>query len=371
MPHPLLAALHGQRRESLEALHWLMTTKAFNHVATYVVCVSEDCLLVNVTPKSRKKSETRQVFGGCNAAQCLPRMINSLRLELMDEASLIFPEKTLEQSAAASSASVQGHAQHSAPREEVFFSDLYVMETCLVQIVVLPCMPEVVLFSAEKARWSLDLLQDLQQARKVQPELVERAARHRVTQWPLDRVRSEMWKFRDVDRQTFQVLEQNNLIATNMHLACEHFASPQQQGHAQLQFLVGTVEQREYVRLVNQIAGRVLSAARDRWSPLMWQEARCLEEWNLFRNLIREEDEAGEAADVMARVGQGAQVMLWRAIAVKATESVVRAMPAHPQPLGIVKSKFDGWLEHRGLGTRLLFDKACNPKEKGGSMPNS
>ncbi len=367
MPHPLLAVLHGVRQESLASLEWLMTTKSLHHVATYVLCVAEDCLLVNVTPKSRKRAERRQVFGGCNSPQCLPRMINSLRLELVDEGGLMFPQKTSQQSAAASSATLQGHAQQSAPAESVFFSDLFVVKECLVQIVVLPCMPAVGLFSPEKARQTEYLLEDLEQARKAQPELVARtAAAYTVTQWPLASVRKELWKFRDADRETFEALEYNGLIAANMQTACEHFAGTKQQGHAQLHFLVGSDEQCTFVQQANHVGARVLSAAKEPWSPLMWQEARCLEEWDLFKCLVREDDEEGEAADVMARIGQGAQVMLWRAIAVKGTEKVVKALPAEPQPREDVKKNFDTWLQHRGLETRLRFDKVCNLKDKGG-----
>ena len=74
---------------SPRGLKSLFTIVTLEHVATYVVVLENDTLLCNVLPKTKKKQEERATFGGCKHANNLPRMINSLRLELMDEAALL------------------------------------------------------------------------------------------------------------------------------------------------------------------------------------------------------------------------------------------------------------------------------------------
>ncbi len=64
---------------------------------------------------------------------------------------------------------------------------------------------------------------------------------------------------------------------------------------------------------------------------------------------------------MMASIGQGAQVMLWRAIAVKATAKVLRYLPNEPQSYMHVRTNFDSGLLERGFDLLLRFDKLLEP----------
>eukprot|EP00039_Didymoeca_costata_P022863 m.5386 g.5386 ORF g.5386 m.5386 type:complete len:279 (+) comp3290_c0_seq2:187-1023(+) len=58
-----------------------------SHVATYVLTENGEIVF-------QAKRKGAQAMGGCNYPNCIPRMINSLRLELMDEGGLLLDEST-------------------------------------------------------------------------------------------------------------------------------------------------------------------------------------------------------------------------------------------------------------------------------------
>jgi hypothetical protein len=100
-------------------------------------------------------------------------MMNSLRLELMDEAALVTEEG----------------------EEGVYFHDLCVVGGALVQLLVLNKMPATGVFCPEKARESgtfYKIMDSLPQARMAQPALVAAVAQEfPLTEWPLDQVNAE------------------------------------------------------------------------------------------------------------------------------------------------------------------------------------
>ena len=83
--------------EGAEKVRELMepALRVIKHVAIYAVCSNGNLLLQKVFQKTAgsgkrsRKVETYQAFGGCQAANNVLRMVNSLRLELMDESSLV------------------------------------------------------------------------------------------------------------------------------------------------------------------------------------------------------------------------------------------------------------------------------------------
>lgn len=86
-PHPLVAALAAalRSRDSAEALArlWDRGLRAAAHAAAYAVTRSGRLLVV----ESRRGLLT--AFGGCNCPNAAPRLLNSARLEMMDEGSLV------------------------------------------------------------------------------------------------------------------------------------------------------------------------------------------------------------------------------------------------------------------------------------------
>ena len=72
---------------------WSRSCTPFKHVATYVSLESKASLMSYVRKASKKKKLERTTFGWCNYPNNLPRMMNSLRLELTDEAALILLER--------------------------------------------------------------------------------------------------------------------------------------------------------------------------------------------------------------------------------------------------------------------------------------
>ncbi len=145
--HPLLRALDTCYGASKGNLFVLSRSNAFRRVCTYVIGLCSWAVLVSVKPKSNKHHETSTAFGGCDHPRSLIHMINSLRLEMMDEASLGFPEEPTTRGA--TGPCPNGASSNNAP--EAFFSDLFVVHDCLVQVVVLAETPPG-LFSLERAR---------------------------------------------------------------------------------------------------------------------------------------------------------------------------------------------------------------------------
>ena len=159
MAHPLLQSMYDMHKESRAGLESVFNKTPFKHVATYVVVLSKAALLCNVVPKTKKKKqEERAAFGGCSSANNLFRMINSLRLELMDEAALLILEGD----------------------KDAYFHDLCVVEESLVQVLVLKDLPATGVFCPEKARQSYkfcNMMHNLPQARTAQPTLVAAVAK--------------------------------------------------------------------------------------------------------------------------------------------------------------------------------------------------
>jgi hypothetical protein len=267
-------------------------------------------------------------------------MINSLRLELMDEASLLILEGD----------------------KDAYFHDLCVVEESLVQVLVLKDLPATAVFCPEKARKSdkfCKMMDDLPQARTAQPTLVEAAAKEfAVTEWPLEEVRRDFWKFRECDRLTWTALERTGHITKAMLAAQDFFESGVPlQGKAQLFCLVEgpCVRYREELLRSRGFLG-LLEVAKCPWPPLMWSEAKCLTEWKLFECLLRDPVD-GSTADSVAKVGQVAQVLLWREMCVRATKAVCPIWLAEDTNTVMdVKAQVDDWLDARGLLGLLSYE---------------
>ena len=104
----------------------------FSHVATYMITTDRQVLVQKCTKKKNKhRIPQYQAFGGCNSPNNIFRMINSLRLELMDESSFVAEDD-----------------QH------VVFSPLIVWKNCLVQVLLLDseALPSLELWSPESVR---------------------------------------------------------------------------------------------------------------------------------------------------------------------------------------------------------------------------
>jgi len=77
--------------EGREALTELMLPRhrILHHVAMYVVTTAGQALVRRKRKSQKRKSGSITAFGGCSHPNNVLRMLNSLRLELMDEASMI------------------------------------------------------------------------------------------------------------------------------------------------------------------------------------------------------------------------------------------------------------------------------------------
>ena len=343
MTHPLLRSMYEMFIASPRGLKSLFTIVTLEHVATYVVVLENDTLLCNVLPKTKKKQEERATFGGCNHANNLPRMINSLRLELMDEAALVILEGD----------------------EDAYFHDLCVVGDCLVQVVVLKELPATGLFCPEKARQNDEfckMMDNLHEARTAQPTLVAAAAKEfAVTECPLVDVKPEERKFRECDWITWTALESGGHIANAMQAAQTYFdTGVHQQGQAQLFCHEPGPFVRcrdELMRLPGFVA--LLEAAKSPWSPLLWSEAKCLEDYKLFECLLR--DPEGSTVDSVAKVGQAAQVLLWRALCVRAEKDLCPLwLTEGTKHVNDVKAQVDDWLDARELLGLLRFEGVGN-----------
>jgi hypothetical protein len=99
--HPLLVA--AKNSVNTEDVLELLELQEIEHVASYVLtesgklCVQEKKAhwLFQSAMFSKASTSRIQSFGGCNYSNSLIRMINSLRLELMDEAAILLNDDTL------------------------------------------------------------------------------------------------------------------------------------------------------------------------------------------------------------------------------------------------------------------------------------
>jgi hypothetical protein len=89
MAPPLLRRMYEMYQEAWDGLESLLIRTPFQHVATYVVVQSKWSLVCKMRKRTANKPEERRKFGGCEYANNVPRMMNSLRLELMDESALL------------------------------------------------------------------------------------------------------------------------------------------------------------------------------------------------------------------------------------------------------------------------------------------
>jgi len=97
----IMASSEGQ--EALEEL-MLPHLRIVKHVAVYVVTTEGQ---VVVRRKKKKQANSLTAFGGCERPHSVLRMLNSLRLELMDEASMILKYSNM---AACSPLCIMGNA---------------------------------------------------------------------------------------------------------------------------------------------------------------------------------------------------------------------------------------------------------------------
>jgi hypothetical protein len=121
--HPLIHALRDV--QNTVRLTAVLELDVISHVATYVITESGNVMV-------QQGRRAVQTFGGCNYANAIPRMMNSLRLELMDEGGLVLSPENL----------VRCSPLVIAPGTR----DCTLLQVCLVKV------PPRSLWSAEKAR---------------------------------------------------------------------------------------------------------------------------------------------------------------------------------------------------------------------------
>ena len=108
---------------------------------------------------------------------------------------------------------------------------------------------------------------------------------------------------------------------------------------------------------------RLLATAKCPWPPLIWAEAKCLEDRSLSECLLRDPVEA-RTPETVAKVGQAAQVLFWRQLCVKATKQKCdRWLAEDTKPLMDVKAQVDEWLHARGLLGLLSFEEVDEENE--------
>ena len=91
--HPFTSALQSclALPDQAETIHEIATWKIVRSVATYVVTHDGEALLLH-KPGKGKNTKKLRAFGGCDFPNNLFVRMNSLRLELMDEGSLLWNE---------------------------------------------------------------------------------------------------------------------------------------------------------------------------------------------------------------------------------------------------------------------------------------
>eukprot|EP00760_Papus_ankaliazontas_P028033 PhM_4_TR3492/c0_g1_i2/m.96859 len=82
--HPLMVVMSKLYEQSAVVTASLYMERVFSHVAAYVVTLQGEIIV--------QGCRSVQAFGGCRTANSIFRMVNSLRLELMDESSLLTTE---------------------------------------------------------------------------------------------------------------------------------------------------------------------------------------------------------------------------------------------------------------------------------------
>jgi len=177
--HPLLQIFNKHYNQNY--IKKLFNYKLFNHVVMYIVTNKNNIFL------QKNDNNEYQTFGGCNFPNNIFRMINSLRLELMDESSILLSNDIV-----------------------INISSLFIIDKCLIQVVYVKD-DLYNLWNPEKAREKLGII-------KVPDNIV--LNKHNITKISLSGNNIYKLSFNDIykikwrncDFYSLQILIKNNIL---------------------------------------------------------------------------------------------------------------------------------------------------------------
>lgn len=255
--HPLVRAILSSDPKKIARL---FQADLICHVGVFVVTDKGRILLQKCSPSG----DLYQSFGGCNYPRNVLRMMNSLRLELMDEASLLYSQE-------------QGFLRSSP----LILSGSTLLQVLLYDDEVLSCVP---LWSPEKARkyFSSKVVPHGCTERSLIPDPVYQAGAY-VFLFDLQKALGKMW--RSCDRtafdSVFHIVEQ--LCEGSPHLSDAMIVLPplpgdRTGGYGRLTDIASNFNACPLLR----------QASTSCWNPILWKRASELfEDDSLLEQLLK------------------------------------------------------------------------------------
>eukprot|EP00040_Diaphanoeca_grandis_P013192 m.66758 g.66758 ORF g.66758 m.66758 type:complete len:374 (-) comp23721_c0_seq1:78-1199(-) len=294
--HALVTAMTNELLSNETQLCDLMAISTIHHVATYVVTSQGNVLL------QRSRKNTHQSLGGCNYPNSLPRMMNSIRLELMDEGSVVLTNDNL-----------------------IRISPLYALTTTysrkpkvvLLQVALVKHESMSDLWSAEKARSRLGEYQVPPQAGIQASEKVKAAGRF-VHHVPLTDCVEGTLKWRECDWDSFVALRNtgvfdriqdmetpytdgNKLVLLDpppkglnhhhnfMNLALvQKYFTPSEESKSTLKANLENMQS-----LFNHDTMRALrEVSVTPWTPILWRDTQFLNSFELLKTFVNSQPDS-------------------------------------------------------------------------------
>ena len=233
-----------------------MSNQCLKHVATYVVTDQNELVV-------QRKSSGKQVLGGCNFANSVIRMMNSLRLESMDEGAVVLTEGTV-------------------LRISPLFATVQGGEAVLLQVVLLKSEGAAGLWSPEKARSRLGkkifgtrLVPENAGLRRNPAWWMKGAGNCVETISLADAVNPQGW--RPCDWQSFITLNEAGVF---QRILDQHTPYPSMDelvilGGASSSLLSGLEDMQAHYNHPSMHALRQLSLQP--WAPILWRDASILQ----------------------------------------------------------------------------------------------
>ena len=305
----------------------------FKHVATYMITIDGRVVVQKKSVKrNRRRVPKYQAFGGCNNPSNIFRMINSLRLELMDESSFVAQDD-----------------------QNVVFSPLCVWQDVLVQVLLVDSekLPSFRLWSPESVRShgiyvnhdpsiaSAQLGRDIKRSVEIAPVSIDHMRGLGYADW------------READGLCFDALTDvmNNMLRgmdydDDVILLGEETVSP-------FAAIRGFLPSFNKSPLLKGLRRRT----RECWRPMLWQEATALQNLQFAKILLEKTDPS--AAKTASAALQGGLVALWKASAdryLARTDWIKKHFKEKAPDIEQVIGKLHEWLRLRDVRGVLRYD---------------
>ena len=272
-PHPLLALVVDCGSLDEDLFDEISSLRLIKHVACYVVIERGELLVqrkaVNPVARLFGSCSTRiQSFGGCDFPNSIYRMINSLRLELLDEAGLVLSNQNL----------VRASNLHLICNSD---DDVTLVQVLLVKDDVVP-----LLWSAEVARKNLGTDLVPPEAGSLQfdaiPPLVRQAGQCIETLSLAEPIGKSGWRTCDFE----SLLQLQDVIASLRNGECKD-ALELVVPHSAVSKL--RLKQLERLREIfnSNLFSPLRAFSMQPWMPMLWTEAKSqLEDEKFIKKLI-------------------------------------------------------------------------------------